>query len=192
MSEFNFGDIFQKSFGYEAPKENASINIPSSAKQKRTSDLGQPFYASDFSGVEFFLPVTINGLLIPFAVIGMTWKKTIVSTPMPERGGSVKELISIDDYDFNVKGIVMGLDGNYPEFQVSGMHNLFKINSSVIMRSVLSDIVLNGINDHKVIIRDIKWPAVAGIEHAKPFEMVLESDMILELELNETGISGLL
>ena len=191
MAVFNLGEIFRDAFGYDAPAEVPEFSITEAAPRLEESSLGQPYYAMDYlTNREYFLPVKINGILIPFAVLGMTWKKTLVETPMPERGGSVIELISIDSYQFNLKGILVNADNNFPEAGIIDLFNLFKINSSVVMRSVLSDIVLSGKigeggddpDGHRVVIKEIKWPPVTGIEHAKPFEMDLISDMILDLE----------
>ena len=175
--DFSLAQVYKEAFGYDPS------NVPASLPKKQASNLGQEYYKEDLSGREFFLPVTLNDYVLPFAVMGMTWKKTFVSTSMPERGGSVKELISIDDYEFNVKGILLNDDNSFPEQQIIDIHNIFLINASIIIRSVLSDIVLKGNAEQKVIVKDIKWPAVVGVEHAKPFELVLESDMILDLEL---------
>lgn len=180
--EFNLSDIFKSAFGYDAPANK--FEIEQAAGRIENSSLGQPFYKEDLSGREFFLPVTINDYLIPFAVIGMTWKKSYVSTSMPERGGSVRELISLDDYVFTIKGILVSDDNTYPELGIIDLHNIFLINANVKLRSVLSDIVLKGEFEHNVIIKDVKWPAVAGIEHAKPFEMEVESDMIFTLTID--------
>jgi hypothetical protein len=192
MAIFDFGGAFQKAFGYSAPETDASkINLPAAPKRLETSKKGQVYYATDLFGREFFLPVFLNGYLLPFAVISMKWKKTIVSTALPERGGTVNELVSIDDYAFNIKGILVNEDDNFPEEQITDLHEIFKINASVTLRSVLTDLVLTGQSDanksdpegHKVIIREVSWPTVTGIEHAKPFEIELTSDMIFDLEL---------
>ena len=188
--EFKLEKIFRDAFGYEPP--TTKFVIPKASARKEISKLGQPFWFTDILGREFFLPVTINNVQIPFAVLGMTWKKTIISTPMPERGGSVNELISIDDYTFNLKGILVDESGNFPEADIIALHEMFKINASLVMRSVLSDIVLSGKSSdkkddpfgHRIIIKEIKWPAVSGVEHAKPFEMDLVSDMIFDLEMD--------
>lgn len=189
MGDINLNKIFKDAFGYNAP--NADIRIADALPRKEVSKLGQPYYFKDILGQEFFLPVTINGMNIPFAVMGMTWKKTFVSTGMPERGGTVKELISIDDYTFNIKGILVDLHGNFPEWGIMDLHKMFQVNRSVEMRSVISDIVLSGKSNtnrddpqgHRVVIKEIKWPAVSGVEHAKPFEIDCESDLIFDLEI---------
>jgi Domain of unknown function (DUF6046) len=186
--EFNIKDIFEKAFGYTAPQK---FSIPKADDRKESSDLGQPFYGVDELGREHFLPVKINGYLIPFAVVSVSAKKTIISTAMPERGGSVHEIISVDDYAINIKGIMINDDNNFPEKEITKIHQLFEVNSSVELRSALTDIFLRGGNAaneglqdqlHQVVIKDVNYPAVSGVEHAKPFEIICESDMIFTLE----------
>jgi len=175
--ETDIKELFRRAFGYEAPENFTIEHAPARIEQ---SSLGQPYYGSDVFGREFFIPVKLNNYLLPFAVIGMTWKKTFVETAMPERSGSVIELISIDNYVFNVKGIL--ITDSFPEEQIIEMHNLFKINASMSLRSVVSDIVLSGEFEHKVVVKHIAWPVI-GSENAKPFEMELQSDMIFDLEI---------
>lgn len=188
MAEFEIKDIFKRAFGYEAPRK---FSIQHADERKESSDLGQPYYGVDELGREHFLPVRINSYLIPFAVISINAKKTIVSTAMPERGGSVHEIISVDDYAINIKGILINDDNNFPEKEIIKIHELFEVNNSVELRSALTDIFLRGgnkenekLNDqlHQVVIKSINYPAVSGVEHAKPFEISCESDMIFTLE----------
>ncbi|MDE3185282.1 MAG: hypothetical protein KGM16_17860 [Bacteroidota bacterium] len=192
MAQFNLSHIFKQAFGYDAPTTDASkIKIPQAAARREQSRLGQPFYKTDLSGREFFLPVTIDGILIPFAVMGMTWKKTIVETPMPERGGAVIELINIDTYQFTLKGLLVNETNDFPDDGVMELFDLFKQNNSVTIHSVLSDIVLSGKSNlnaedpdgHKVVIKEVTWPEVSGVEHVKPFQMQLISDYLFDLKV---------
>jgi len=189
MPEFKIDDIFKKAFGYDIPKRK--FEIPAAAERTETSDLGQPYYATDELGREHFLPVKLNGYLLPFAVVGINAKKTIVSTSMPERGGSVHEIISVDDYVINIKGILINDDNIFPEKEITAIHKLFEVNNSIELRSALTDIFLRGgikeseqLNDqlHQVVVKTVNYPAVAGVEHAKPFEITCDSDMIFTLE----------
>lgn len=182
MVEINIRDAFRDLFGYEAPETFA---LEKASNRLESSKLGSAYYETDILGREFFLPVKIDGMLIPFAVMSMNWKKIIQKTHMPERGGSVKEVISIDDYTFNIKGVLVNEEGHFPEQEIIDLHNLFKKSNSVEMRSALSDIVLNGAYDHRVVIREIRWPAISGVEHVRGFEMDVESDQILELDVIE-------
>ena len=208
MGTFDLAKIFSNTFRYNMPdkfvvnKSNdtldqyqasiktdpfkvppAVVNRDSGLFDSTYSVLGQPYYATDLLGREFFLPVTLNGYLIPFAVLSINEKKTIVETAMPERGGSVKELISIDDYIINLKGILVEEDNIYPEQQIIDIHNLFLLAESIPIRSVLTDIFLNGAYNHCVVIKEIKWPANPGVENAKPFEIDMVADMIFTLEI---------
>lgn len=177
MSEFIIKELFRKQFGYEPPGE---FKIEQATARKESSDLGQPYYDVDDAGREHFMPVRLNGWLIPFAVVSVTPKKIIVSTPMVERKGSVHEIISIDDYSINIKGILLATTNDYPEKEVTQLHEIFLINRSIELRSAKTDIFLKG--DDKVVIREIPLPPVAGVQHAQPFEINCMSDTIFTLE----------
>lgn len=179
MTKINLGKLYDLAFGYHPPKNK--FIIPKASPRKEISSLGQPYYMEDAMGREFFMPVTLDGYLIPFAVIAMNWKKTYVSTKMPERGGSVKELINVDDYVFSLKGICISSNNDFPESQIIDLHNIFRKNQSVTLKSALSAIVLSGEFDERVVITDVRWPEMPGVEHARAFDMTLESDMIFDL-----------
>ena len=190
MANIDLNKIFNDAFGYNPPAKLPNIpNAPDELRESKAT--GQPYYDEDIFGREFFLPVRLDDQLIPFAVMGMTWKKTIVSTAMPERGGSVKELISIDDYMFNIKGILISPDNDFPEAGIIDLKRIWLKNSSVTLRSVISDLILSGRSNikgedpygHRVVVKEIKWPPVSGVEHAKPFEIELESDLIFDLDI---------
>lgn len=177
MATVNISDLFRRAFGYETPE---SFSIEQAPNRKMVSSLGGSYYAESISGVEFFLPIKLNNYLLPFAVMSVTCKKTIVSTPMPERQGSIHEQISVDDYVFNIKGIAVSETNDYPEDDIMQLNKLFLLNEPLTINSVLTQIILKG--DPKVILTSLSFPANAGVENAKPFEMELESDMIFELK----------
>lgn len=181
MTTIDLKQLFSKTFGYEP---TADFTIENAAARVETSLLGQPYYAEDAFGREFFLPIKLNDYLVPFALISVTPKKTIVETPMPQRGGSVNEIVTIDDYVFDIKGMLVSTDNQFPEQQMMDMHDIFKINASITLRSVISDIFLSGAFEHKVLVLDMKWPAVAAVENCKPFELRVKSDMINTLTID--------
>jgi hypothetical protein len=194
-NEFYLQDLFEKTFGYlpadkfvvnksEAVSDSNPFTVPTAANRTEYSSLGQPYYRKDYLEREMFMPVTLDGYLVPFAVVSITEKKTLIETPMPERGGSVTELISIDDYLVNIKGIIVEDEDKFPETQIKNIHELFLQNNSIELRSVITDIFLSGVFEHRVIIKEVKWPASPGVENAKPFEIDCKSDMIYELIIN--------
>jgi len=196
MTDINLSEIFKEAFGYVVP--NRKIDIEQAPNRLEQSNTGISYYDTDLFGREFFMPVKLNGVLISFAVIGCSWKKKIVNTPLRQRPGTVKELISVEDYAINIKGILINPGNEWVEAGVVEIFNLFKKNQSLTIRSVLTDIFLSGkTNDtydsnksgsppsdphgYRVMITDINWPAISGIEHAKPFEINVVSDMAYDL-----------
>lgn len=184
MISIDLSSVYMQAFGMDVPQTDASkIEIEDKPLRRPTTKLGAKLYMDDALGREHFLPVEIEGMLIPFAVVSIVEKKTIVSTAMPERGGSVKELISVDDYMINIKGVLINDNNEFPDEEITALHELFGLNRSVVLRNGITDIFLNGKANHRVVIKQISWPAVSGIEHAKPFEIECESDMIFDLEI---------
>lgn len=181
MAVFNIIPIFESAFGYSPPAD--AFEIDTAPERLTVARLGSPYYGKDALGREFFMPVTIGGVLIPFAVIGIRCKKTIVSTLMVERRGSVRELINVDDYEINIKGIVISAGNDFPEDEIRIIQELFLLNESLPIRCALTDVFLEG--DDKVVIKEVNWPQVAGVEHARPFEMLLESDLVYTLEVDD-------
>lgn len=177
MATFSIDRIWQAAFGSNIP--NAEPNIPKAQDKKLNGLTGSKFYATDSQGIEHFMPVELDGVILPYALIDMTAKKIIVSTPLVERTGAVNELVSTDDYQFTIKALLMAED--YPEAQLIGWHKIFQKNQSLTLRSVKSDVFLKG--DDKVIIKEVRYPSIPGVEHVQPVEMTVISDLIYTLEI---------
>jgi len=129
------------------------------------------------------MPVSIesNGTIWEFndAVISITAKKTIVETPLVGRKGSVKELISIDDYEIKLMIVFSGDD--YPEYDVLDLVTLWEINESVNMNCAVTDYFLQ--EDNKVVIKTLDFPAMEGNEDMQVIILTLLSDKNFELEI---------
>jgi Domain of unknown function (DUF6046) len=182
MANFNIGEIFEQAFGYNLPKP---FEISKADERVEQSSLGQPMYMDDVFGREFFLPVVLDDMMVPFAVVSIACKKTIVKTALVEHKGTVKELINTEDYVINIKGIIVRPDDKWPESEIIDLEKLFNKNQSVTLRNALTDIFLKGEYEHKVVVQSINFPATAGVEHAKAFEIECESDAIFELEVTD-------
>ena len=120
--KFDIGKILLSYIGYKGlPYPGAFIGmlkrIPGKQPEYEGIPQGQPLqeftnkgtrlYKKDYLGRWYFMPVTFitdskEKYEIPEAVLSITGKKTIVETPMVGRKGSVKELISIDDYKVSI------------------------------------------------------------------------------------------
>lgn len=170
-----------------APKgqidKGGSYNVSSHrAEPKMKTSTGSPLRAAGVRmGSLYFMPVMIGDIEMPNAVISITGKKTIIETPMVGRAGSVKELISIDDYEINLTGVLIGKNREYPEDLVASMRDLWKRNQSVKLISALTDLVME--NNDKVVIKTIDFPAVGAIEGAQVVKLTATSDIPFELEI---------
>jgi hypothetical protein len=177
MVTFNIDSIWNYAFGSSI--QTADVTIPKAQYKKLHGITGGKFYGTDSQGIEHFMPVEIDGVILPFALVDITEKKIIVSTALVERQGAVNELVSTEDYQFNIKAILMADD--YPEAQVIGWHKIFQKDQSLTLRSVKTDVFLK--REDKVIIKEIRWPSVPGVEHVQPVEMTLISDLVYTLEI---------
>lgn len=143
---------------------------------------GSRLYKKDALGRWYFMPVHIGDIEIPQAVLSITSKKNIIETSMIGRRGTVKELISIDDYRISLGLYIQSSDGAYPEEQINEIQELWEINQSVAIHSALTDIILYP--DNKIVISSISYPSTPGVEDAQlvklecvtdaPFELIIE------------------
>lgn len=169
----------------DRPNQDYNISVPLRREQ---SNMGQPFYAKNLLGLEIFMPITLihkstdnveRKLLLQNTIISMKTKKTIVETPLINRQGSVKEQISIDDWDISIKGMIVSADNDYPDDAVRELKDFVDINEALDIASVLTSIFLD--KDEKVVIRDFELSEMRGIQHAQGFTMSLISDIDFKL-----------
>lgn len=149
---------------------------------------GTRLYKQDALGRWYFMPVSmrhpdISGkdhtLELPNAVISLEQTKKIIETDLVNRKGSVKELISIEDYDITIGAFIQSADGSYPEQEITRLRELFQINESVELISVLTDLLFD--KDDKVVITSVSWPATPGIEDGQAVTLKCKTDMPFEL-----------
>ena len=136
-----------KADGYEYPGEQAS--------EKTSSDFGSTLRKKDAQGRWYFMPIVLEHkgteYEIPNAVISIRGKKSIVETAIVGRKGTVKELISVDDYEIRIAGVCLDVD--FPDQQINSLNDLYNINESVTLKCALTDIFLD--EEDKVVIKSI-------------------------------------
>ena len=157
-----------------------------------------PYYAYNGSA-EMYMPIKLNNIWLPFPILSIGCNKTIVQTPMVNRRGTIKELISTQDYSFHIKGLIIGSNNEYPEEQVMQLKDLFELNQSVPIQCAKTDIFLliaarsntNYINENEtdhsqnlldqVVILEMNFPPLKGIRNVQPYEILLQSDTPFKL-----------
>lgn len=172
------GAIFKKS------KTSEEYQFEPASERREFSRHTVPYYANNNNGNEMFLPIWLirpdgQQLLLQNAVSSFINKKTIVETPLVNRRGSVKEEISISDWDINVKGLIVSPDDGYPEDDVFALKELYDLSLALGIQNVRSSLLMEG--DEKVVIRSLKFPEIKGMKNVQAFEMDLVSDYSFSL-----------
>lgn len=214
MSEISIslGDAFAEAFGYRTSAfEPEFTKVPSGSsidpavprRKEYGTAASAPLYGKDIFGREYYLPVTMKYTTstptgvgtdtvdiaeswdLPYPVISVRCKKTIVETPLTERRGTVKELINIMDYDITIRGLIVGKTNEFPEEAVTKLRSLFEQNTAIEMHNGITDIFLmrkDRSGSDMVVIKDLSFPEVKGIKNVRPYELVLVSDEAFSLE----------
>lgn len=187
VAGFDLNTLWQLSFGYKGlpfPANLLSSNIPglSSAgrapgKANAFSATGMPLYEKS-NGRTLFMPVWIEDRLLPIARVAIGRRKLVVETPLAGKRGSVKELIRSDDYHITIQGLAFGHDKLWPEDEVAFLKSLFDLDRPVVIRSVITDMFLEG-HEH-VVLTDFQLPQPRS-EHVQPWEIKALSDEVFDL-----------
>ena len=206
MANLNFDipTLFNKAFGFNRGQnfDSGQIIPPQYLETSEYSGI-QPVDENEFSrfrqmrlqlggnvlGQPLFMPVAfdVEGeiLLLPNEpTLQISVKKVIIKTQLAgsKREGTVKELISIDDYELTLRGIALNSTQKrvYPEDDIYKIHELFRKNKSVGIKCGLT--ALLGID--KVVIESFDLPTMVGVQHAQAYElkMVSDADWILTLD----------
>lgn len=145
------------------------------------SDLGVAYYAFNQNGNKVYMPIWLSesdnnalSFLLPNTVISMSNKANIITTQLVNRDGTVKEEISIDDWDIRVRGVMVGQANNYPEAEKQKLVNWYKKRQAFSVQNVRTAICLS--NSERVIITDLSFPEIRGFENTQPYELRLVSD----------------
>jgi hypothetical protein len=177
---FNISQLFQDTFGYSS----VAFKFDQAPTPATQSSLGVPYYKKDSVGREYFLPVTLGDgnttFDLPYTVISIRGRKTIIDTPMVEREGSVKEFISMEDYSISIRGFFINHIGQFPEADIKTFRDWWVKNKALKITNALTSIFLTG--SQKVVIRELDIPEVTGSINVRPFSIDLSSDLELELE----------
>lgn len=146
------------------------------------TDKGSPLRVKNyFLGTYYFMPVYINKLRLPNAVISLSQSKIIQKTQMPGSNGSVKEYISLDDMAIEITAVIIGENGEYPSKEMEQINNLWRINEAVEIVSVITDIMMPV--GTKVVIEELTVNPVGEYEDVQTISLRLTSDEVFELEL---------
>ena len=192
MGVFSIYDIIKRAQGSAATLNTllgAKIGDPAfkprydgpAPNERESSNLGSTLRKRDANGRWYFMPVVLvykgKEYEMPNSLISIRGKKNIVSTPMVGRKGTVKELISMDDYEISIQGVA--LDTDWPDDQLAAIKEIYSVNESVQLKCALTDIFMD--EEDMVVIKSIDVPEMRGVEHAQTYSLDMETDRSFEL-----------
>ena len=108
-----------------------------------------------------------------------------METPLTERNGTVKELISRADYEITIKGFLIASGNDFPEADATRLRNLFEASVPVSISCALTDLFLlrpDRSGSDQVVFRALAFPEVRGIKNVRPFELQCVSDEPFNLQ----------
>lgn len=154
---------------------------------------GQEFNKIGAYGQDIWFPIELKGfevkggrlrditLPIDICTISVNLVSTVISTPVTERKGTVNEIVNIDDYQFTIRGFLIGKNRKVPEQE---MLDLIAIKESTQEKSLhggYPEIFLD--STCKIVISNLEFPEVQGQNHwIRPFTITCKSDFITDLE----------
>ena len=148
------------------------VEIPTSPAPRQELIKGTRLYKQDALGRWYFMPVFIK-------------HKDIRSNDKARSSDNEHTLelenavISIGDYKISIAAFIKSTDGSYPEAQITRMKELYNINESVELISVLTDLLLE--EGDRIVITDIQYPPTPGIEDGQAVTIECETDTSFEL-----------
>jgi len=202
FKEFDLAQIFKSVWGYSAPpllfglqnavekelfrstSDTSDYSFATPSERREYNIKGSPFYGLNNNGNEVFLPIWLiradgSKFLLQNTVSSIVSKKTIVETVLVNQHGSVKEEISMDDWDLAVKGIIVSPDMDYPDQQVADLKALYKLSESHGIENARTSLLFE--DNEKVVIKNLKFPEIKGMKNVQAFECDLVSDIEFKL-----------
>ncbi len=149
------------------------------------ADNGTILRKKDLLGGYYFMPVSFSAAgrtcEIDCALVSARLKKTVVRTPMPGLGGTVKELSGTQDMEISITGCLMGPKGIWPEGRINTLRELFEVNDAVSLKCALTDCFFD--IDDRVVLTDLQFPTAMQVEDLVPVRIECVRDQVFELNL---------
>jgi hypothetical protein len=202
MQAIDLKELYKQAFGVSVPEyqlyEQKSDKAVYSGKDNGDGLLrgkfGSIIYGNNAIGGNYtFMPAFFdldndgdfgaNDYELPFPIMRISSQKRIVETPLTERKGTVVEIVSQQNWKIYIKGFIVSKDASFPEEEVYRLKQLYEDekNPYLRLRCALTDLFLT--TDDRVVITDLNFPDVKGIENVKPYEMNLITTNIFDLNV---------
>lgn len=138
---------------------------------------------SSLTGSLFVMPLKIGDYKFAIdPIISVSSSREIVRTIMPGFAGTIKEVISDDDYRITMRGLIINEDNDdYPYEQVAELDALKKSTSALTVENKLLNLCF-GVN--QLVIESMEFEGAEGMQCMQTFVISALSDR--DVELTET------
>lgn len=137
-------------------------------------------FTDDSLGRYTFMPVYIDGIELPNALLIITGEKKFVETDIIEVG-TVFEKVFTRPYDISIIVTLVGEDGDWPQDDVSTMVKLWKKDDLVTLKSAVTDFYLQAKNNF--LIGKVTHMDAQGGENVEIIQFDGRSNVDFELEI---------
>ncbi len=177
--------LYQLAFGnrsYQKIDMQRSYTALEAVKNIAVYDENDPELKS-IMGTPIFMPCKIDGYLLPNEpLITITGVQTIVKTKVTGLKGTVKELISQDDFRVVIKGIITNdVDDNYPAEEVEKLKAICKKQESLEIINKLTGIF----EIPRIAIESYDVFGIEGHQSQQAYQINAISDRAVELIIRE-------
>lgn len=188
MAEFDINELYQRRFGFVAPPFPQG-GIPDPKNLIPFKKLSGLFNRDSMLGAELRMPMALT---IPGRekyqfpnepIISLRGANDVAITTLNRGGkrGNVKELINLEDYKINIRGLIYNQEANdYPEQIVSSIREILEHPGSLQMDCLFTRLF----NISLVTVLDFSFPREEETAfRIQEYEINLISDEDFELEL---------
>lgn len=204
---FNLVTLYKEYFGrgsYHIDNDNQTSvaenilysGIPKNPRPRGTihkSKFNQDFNKIGAYGQDIWFPIklqgfqmlysqpTIHTLEIDACTVSVSMKTNIVRTPIVLRKGCVHEIVNIDDYQFTIRGFLIGKNRTVPENEIEKLKYFSESLYPVELHGGYVELFL--LKSCRVQIESVEFPEVQGQNHwIRPFTLICSSDFVEDME----------
>lgn len=174
--QFDINTLYAKTFGYVGlPFPLGTITQPTvDALKNKLATLSDSLLGkSDVLGRAYFMPVKINSIELPNPVISIEAQKNILKTIVAGKEGTVKELISANDYQIKIVGIAINdAADNIDIEQMTALYEMYKENRMLPIICAITEVF----EVSNIVIEQFKIIPIEGSVNTFGYEMNLVSD----------------
>ena len=128
--------------------------------------------------------ISLGGITLPLAVITVSSEKAVTMTPIAGADNEVIEIVNIKRWSIKIRGF--GIERNpqdgvwkdkYPAAKLREMIRLYRRNEALDVECRY----LNYFGIDRLVIKDARWPDMAGTKNAFAYELDAVADYTPEL-----------